>query len=126
MRDTHDTMARLMACPSIIIPKCQLNFKAATQNPVNYKYDPRAVAMGDFNNDTSLDIVVANNAADNIAIYFGHGNGTVTSPVIFSTGYGSAPYMIAVGDFDNDHRLDVAVANFGTNSIGVLFGFQNG
>ncbi|CAF5116885.1 unnamed protein product, partial [Rotaria sp. Silwood1] len=115
-----------MACPSIIIPKCQLNFKATAQNPINYKYGPRAVAMGDFNNDTWLDITVANYAADNIAIYFGHGNGTVASPVMFSTGYGSAPYMIAVGDFDNDHRLDVVVANFGTNSAGVLLRFQNG
>ncbi|CAF5139638.1 unnamed protein product, partial [Rotaria sp. Silwood1] len=106
-------------------PKCELNFKATAQNPINYKYGPRAVAMGDFNNDTWLDIGVANYAADNIAIYFGHGNGTVASPVMFSTGYGSAPYTIAVGDFDNNHRLDFAVANFGTNSIGVLFGFQN-
>ncbi|CAF5144689.1 unnamed protein product, partial [Rotaria sp. Silwood1] len=107
-------------------PKCELNFKATAHTPINYKYGPRAVAMGDFNNDTSLDIVVANYAADNIAIYFGHGDGTVASPFMFSTGYGSAPYMIAVGDFDNDQRLDIAVANFGTNSVGVFLRFQNG
>ncbi|CAF4831166.1 unnamed protein product [Rotaria sp. Silwood1] len=115
-----------MTCPRRILPKCELNFKATAQTPINYKYGPRAVAMGDFNNDTSLDIVVANYAADNIAIYFGHGNGTVASPVMFSTGYGSAPYTIAVDDFDNDHRPDVVVANFGTNSIGILLRFQNG
>ncbi|CAF5184433.1 unnamed protein product, partial [Rotaria sp. Silwood1] len=108
-----------------LVPKCKLNLKPTNPNPIEYKSRPRSVAMGDFNNDTWLDIAVANHAADNIAIYFGYDNGTVASPVTFSTGSGSAPYMIAVGDFDKDHRLDVAIANFGTNSVGVLLGFQN-
>ncbi|CAF4639966.1 unnamed protein product, partial [Rotaria sp. Silwood2] len=107
-------------------PKCELDFKATANNPIDYRYDPRSVAMGDFNNDTWLDIAVVNYAANNVAIYFGYDNGTVASPVKYSTGIDSAPYMIAVGDFDNDHRLDVAIANFGTNSVVVLLRFQNG
>ncbi|CAF4739757.1 unnamed protein product, partial [Rotaria sp. Silwood2] len=96
------------------------------RNTIDYKSDPRSVAIGDFNNDAWLDIAVATYAADNVAIYFGYGNGTVGSPVKYFTGSGSAPSMIAVGDFDNDHRLDVVVANFGTNSVGILRKFQNG
>ncbi|CAF3903080.1 unnamed protein product, partial [Rotaria sp. Silwood1] len=107
------------------VPKCQLNFKATAQKPIEYKSGSRAVAMNDFNSDTWLDIVVANYYAENIAIYFGHGDGTITSPIKISTGKGSAPYMVAVGDFDNDHRPDIAIANFGTNSIGIFLGFQN-
>ncbi|CAF4578512.1 unnamed protein product, partial [Rotaria sp. Silwood2] len=107
-------------------PKCELKFKTMVRNIIDYKNDPRSVAIGDFNNDSWLDIAVANYAADNITIYFGYGNGTVASLVKYSTGSGSAPSMIAVGDFDNDHRLDVAVANFGTNSVGILRKFQNG
>ncbi|CAF1156725.1 unnamed protein product [Rotaria sordida] len=120
------TLVVYFTAPKSPVPKCELNFKATTRNPIDYKYDPRSVAMGDFNNDTWLDIVVTNYAADNIAIYFGHGNGTVASPVQYSTGSGSAPRMVAVGDFDNDSRLDVVIANFGTNSVGVLLKFQNG
>ncbi|CAF4712417.1 unnamed protein product, partial [Rotaria sp. Silwood2] len=101
-------------------PKCELDFKATANNPIDSRYEPRPVAMGDFNNDTWLDIAVVNYAANNVAIYFGYDNGTVASPVKYSTGIDSAPYMIAVGDFDNDHRLDVAIANFGTNSVVVL------
>src|SRR5689334_14746732 len=100
-----------------LVAKCQLNFKPTTPNPVDYKSGPRSIAIGDFNNDTWLDIAIANNVADHIAIYFGYGNRTAERPIIYPTGSGSAPYMIAVGDFDNDHRLDLAIANFGTNSI---------
>ncbi|CAF4076324.1 unnamed protein product, partial [Rotaria sp. Silwood1] len=107
-------------------PKCELNFKATTRNPMDYKSDLRSVAMGDFNNDTWLDIVVADYVTDNVALYFGHGNGNVASPVKYSTGPGSAPRRVAVGDFNNDRRLDIVIANFGTNSIGLLLGLQNG
>ena len=41
----------------------------------------------------------------------------------YSTGFASAPNMVAVGDFNNDHRLDIAVANYGTNNVGIFFGF---
>src|SRR5260221_478319 len=34
--------------------------------------------------------------------------------------------MVAVADFNNDHQLDIAVANFGTNSIGIFLGFGDG
>ncbi|CAF2194180.1 unnamed protein product [Rotaria magnacalcarata] len=34
--------------------------------------------------------------------------------------------MVAVGDLSKDSILDIAVANFGTNSIGIFMGFRNG
>jgi hypothetical protein len=30
------------------------------------------------------------------------------------------------GDFNNDNRLDLAIAHYGTNNVGVLFGKGNG
>ncbi len=82
--------------------------------------------MGDFNNDTWLDMVVANNLINNIAIYLWNTSGTFSNPTKYPTGYASAPYVVAVGDFNNDHRLDIAVAYFGTNNIGIFIGFNNG
>ncbi len=99
-----------------------MKFIRTSQNPIEYNYGPRSVAVGDFDNDARLDIAVANNVADNIAIFRGHGDGTFSRPTTYSTGFGSAPDMITVGDFNNDDRLDIAVANFGTNSVSIFLG----
>ncbi|CAM2704942.1 unnamed protein product [Rotaria socialis] len=105
---------------------CEVNFNRTSRNPIDYKYGPRSGVIGYFNNDTWPDIAVANYDADNVAIYFGYGNGTFTSSVLYETGSDSAPCMVAVADFDNDGRTDIAVANFGINSISLLFGTENG
>ncbi len=84
------------------------------------------IAVGDFNNDNQLDIVIANAEANNTSIFLGYGNGTFSSRIIFSTGNNSVPIAVAVGDFNNDDRLDIAVANFGTSNVGVLLGCGNG
>ncbi|CAF1562319.1 unnamed protein product, partial [Adineta ricciae] len=83
-------------------PKCGLTFKPMAEKPVEYKYGPRSVAIGDFNNDTVLDMVIANHIANKIAVYLGHGNGSFRDPTMYSTGSYSSPYMVTVADFNND------------------------
>jgi hypothetical protein len=87
---------------------------------------PNAVAVGDFNNDTRLDIAVANFDGNNVGVLLGNGDGTFQAQMTFSFGAGSAPISVAVGDFNNDTRLDIVVANFGSNTVGVSFGNGNG
>ena len=87
---------------------------------------PCWVAVGDFNNDSRLDIVVANSGANNVGIFLSNGSGTFSTQMIYSTGVDSQPYSVAVLDLDNDTRLDVAVANYGSDSVIVLFGDGNG
>jgi hypothetical protein len=81
---------------------------------------PASIAVGDFNNDTRLDVVVANNGTDNVMVIFGSGYGTFVSHTSYSTGNNSYPCGVAVGDLNNDSRLDIVVANSGTNSIGIF------
>jgi hypothetical protein len=81
---------------------------------------PRFITIDDFNNDSWSDIVVVNSGSNNLGVFLGNDNATFGSQVTYSTGSGSIPYTVAVGDFNHDHRLDLAVANFGTNSIGIL------
>ena len=38
----------------------------------------------------------------------------------------SSPYSVAVGDFNKDQHLDIAVANYDSHSVGVLFGDGKG
>ena len=94
--------------------------------PVEYQYGPRSLAIGDFDNDDVLDTVIANHKVNKIAVYLGNGDGTFKSPTQYSTGSYSSPYMVAVGDFNNDHQLDIAVANYGTNDVGIVLGHGNG
>ena len=85
---------------------------------------PRSVAVGDLNNDTRLDIVVANSDSNNVSVLLGYGNGSFHEQMTYSTG--SQPYSVAVGDLNNDTRLDIVVANFDSNNVSVLLGYGNG
>ncbi|CAF1344476.1 unnamed protein product [Rotaria sp. Silwood1] len=98
------------------------------RNQVAYAADssPWSIAVGDFNNDTILDIVVANLGSDNVGIFLGWSDGSFSNQKTFTTGFSSQPNAVAVGDFNNDTLLDIIVANYGTNNIGVLLGYGNG
>jgi hypothetical protein len=87
---------------------------------------PYFVAIGDFNNDNQSDIVVTNSQTDNIAIFFGYGNGTFAVGTKHSTGTRSRPYALAIADFNHDNMSDIVVANSGTNNVLILYGFGNG
>ena len=87
---------------------------------------PVSIAVGDFNNDHCLDIVVSNNGTNDISIFFGYGNGSFGSQITYSTGYDSLPYCVAVADLNNDHSLDILVANYGTDNIGIFLGHPDG
>ena len=105
---------------------CQLNFKRTDQNPLEYNYDPRSVAIGDFNNDTFIDIVVANRAVNNISVFLAYNSTLFGKPTTYSTGLHSLPNTVAVADVNNDQRLDIIVAYFGSNAIGVFLGLGDG
>jgi hypothetical protein len=81
---------------------------------------PYSVAVGDFNNDTILDIIVANYGTNNLCVLLGLGNGTFASLILFSMNYGSHPFSVVVGDFNSDKKLDFAVANDGTDSLNIF------
>jgi len=102
--------------------------KAATitfQPPVTYPVGtaPKAAAVGDFNGDGKPDLAVANagNPATgddgNVSILLGNGDGTFR-PAAHNFAAGKNPFSIAVGDFNGDGRVDLAVANNGINIDG--------
>src|SRR5208337_4155421 len=93
---------------------------------VNYAVGggPRSVAVGDFNGDGKLDLVVANNTSNNVSILLGHGNGTFAAAVNYTVG--TAPIFVTTGDFNGDGRQDVVVTNASSNNVSVLIGKGDG
>ncbi|CAF1265918.1 unnamed protein product [Adineta ricciae] len=87
---------------------------------------PQCAAVGDFNHDHYLDIVVVNKNTNNIVIFLGSANGALENTFAYSTGDSSSPSYVSVGDFNNDTYLDVATANSGSDAIGVFLGLGNG
>ena len=85
-----------------------------------------AVVTGDFNNDGQLDLIVANNEGDNVSILLGNGDGTFQPAVSYSAGAGTLPDSIAVGDFNGDGKLDLAVASSARGSVSILLGNGDG
>ncbi len=92
---------------------------------IDWKFHPYSVALGDFNNDHWLDISMVNYANETVGVMLGNGNVTFTNQTRHSIGLGSQSYAIAIGDFNNGTKLDIAVGNDATNGISILYGFGN-
>ena len=87
---------------------------------------PLGCAIADLNNDSRMDVVVANYDANNIVIFFGNGDGTFQTKVTIFTGSNSNPTAVLIGRINNDTRLDIAVAYDGRSTVGVFLGNGNG
>jgi len=92
---------------SILIGRGDGTFAA----PVHYTVagDAQAVAVGDFNGDGKLDIVISS-YGQGIGVLLGNGDGTFQAQTIYSE-LGDSNGAVTVGDFNGDGKLDVAVAN---------------
>ncbi|CAF1487942.1 unnamed protein product, partial [Rotaria sordida] len=105
---------------------CQMTFRRLTKSSISLSSHPHSVAVGDFNNDNQIDVVVTNSDSNTIGIFLANNDGTFANQQTYSTGSESHPYSISVSDFNNDNYLDIAVANYGTHNIGIFIGYGNG
>jgi hypothetical protein len=78
---------------------------------------PESVAIADINGDRKLDVVTVNDAST-ISLLLGRGDGTLHRALEFRVG--TKPYSgnhrFAIGDLNQDTRLDVAIANQGVTT----------
>jgi hypothetical protein len=84
------------------------------------------VTVADFNGDGKLDLAICDSAGNTVTILLGDGTGNFTTASGSPMSVGLQPDSIVAGDFNNDGKLDLAVANNGDGSVTLLLGNGDG
>jgi hypothetical protein len=91
------------------------------------------VAAGVFRRNGSLDLAVVDEGSNlRMSFLVGNGNGTFAAPFLLYDGGPNSLYfptsltVPAVGDFDGDGVLDLAISNYTDDAVRILLGRGNG
>lgn len=87
---------------------------------------PNGVAAGDLDGDGLVDLIAANTGDGEVTILPGVGEGRFSEEDSVVVESGSSTYDVAVADFDDDGRMDFAVANYGDGKVAVFYGQEDG
>jgi len=100
----------------------EFSINSAEQNMVGGS--PDNLVVGDFNNDTWLDLAVTNSADNTVSLLFNTHTGgfNVSAPM----GVELDPNSLVTGDFNQDGVIDIAVSNADSDSISLLMGRVTG
>jgi hypothetical protein len=111
---------------SVLLNKCDGSGMFHGQQTYNVDHGAYSVAVGDFNGDGCPDLAVANADSSTLSVLLNNcdGSGTFQGMVRYSAG--NVPVSVAVGDFNGDGKLDLAVANNISDNVSVLLGNGNG
>jgi hypothetical protein len=103
-----------------------VTFAEATGSPVGVGAGPWRVAVADFNLDHRPDLAVANLDSNNVTILLGNGSGGFAEAPGSPVAVGLSPLTVEIGDFNLDGNPDLAVANYGSNTVTILLGDGSG
>lgn len=110
---------------SILLGNGDGTFQAHVEYPTGPL--PDTVATADFNGDGILDLVATTGTYgtnNTVSVLLGNGDGTFQPYVSYTAGTGTS--FVALGDFNGDGKIDMAVANEVSNTVSILLGNGRG
>lgn len=97
------------------------NISFASSTDLTTGTNPGGVALGDLDYDGKVDIIVGNRGSGTISIFRNTctiGNISFAAKIDLTTA--TNPFNPAVGDIDDDGKVEIVVANEGSNSVSVF------
>ncbi len=104
------------------------HFTPATGSPFACGKSPNDIAIGDFNGDGNLDLIIANTETPFLTILLGDGRGGFKPSPHSPFDTHSYPHVhgVAVADFNGDGKLDAVTDSWGHNQILMFTGDGHG
>jgi subtilisin family serine protease len=90
----------------------------AADNVFTGSFQPRSVAVADFNQDGTDDLVVGHESTIVVSILLGQGDGTFGAPITLNMGGGQT--TVSTGLFTNDAFPDIAITSAVSNQAFVI------
>lgn len=95
--------------------------------------DPRSVTLGDVDNDTDLDIIVANfnaqvpvGGGDTVSVLVNDNGADTFSEPNGPFAANTRPFAVTFGDANDDTIPDIVVTNFNSTTVSILAGANDG
>lgn len=88
------------------------------------EFGPRALALGDFDDDGIEDLAIAHEVDDDFHVTLGNGDGTFSDVLEVPTG--TSPLGVAAANLDGLSGDDLAVASFGSNTVSLYLSEGSG
>jgi hypothetical protein len=112
---------------SVILGQPKGAFAPAVSYPTGTS--PYAFVVADLWKDKKMDLVTVNmpNGIDSpgtVSVLLGNGNGTFKPHVDYSVG--NFPVGVVAEDFNDDGKIDLAIANDNDNTVSILYGNGDG
>lgn len=87
---------------------------------------PNAVAISDFNGDGLKDVVAGMYGTNLSQVFFALGGGIFSAPANYTLPAGSRVHGLDLGDLDQNGAIDMATANFSSDTISLYYNLGNG
>ena len=98
--------------------------------PLQSLAHPFFISLGDFNGDGKPDLAECNASDNSVNVLLGNGNCTFNLSSGSPMTVGQSPFCVAIGDFNNDSKLDLITVNGGggknAGSLTILSGNGDG